>query len=146
MNATFTFPGHWTAPYIGFEWREYGRGPDAFDCWGLMRLVYACELSIDVPCLAGAYADPAERAEVDRLRREEPSLSVWRDVASSELRAFDVLLFGGAHLHVGVAIDRTRMLHIDRGRTSEIVRLDRGRWRLERATVARHRDMEARAA
>jgi cell wall-associated NlpC family hydrolase len=146
MSATLTFPGHWTAPYIGFPWVEYGRGPDAFDCWGLMRLVYACELGIDVPCLAGAYADPAERAEVDRLRREDPRLSVWRDVPADELRPFDVLLFGGATLHVGVAIDRSRMLHIDRGRTSEVARLDRMRWRLASATIARHRDMEARAA
>jgi len=137
---------HWTTPYIGFAWIEYGRGPRAFDCWGLMRCVYERELKIDVPSLAGAYADPAERAEVDRLRREDPALSVWRDVPLDELRPFDVLLFGGAYLHVGVAIDRTRMLHIDRGRTSEVARLDRTRWRLASATVARHRNMETMAA
>jgi len=27
---------HWTDDYIGKEWEPAGRGPDAFDCWGLV--------------------------------------------------------------------------------------------------------------
>ena len=31
---------HWTAEYLGKPWRNGAAGPDAFDCYGLVRAVY----------------------------------------------------------------------------------------------------------
>ena len=39
----------WWARYIGLPFQDGGRGPHAFDCWGLVRDVYARELAVALP-------------------------------------------------------------------------------------------------
>ncbi len=136
---------HWSGKYIGLPWVEHGRGDGGFDCWGLARNVYDRELNIVLPCLSGEYSDPAERAEIEALAANDAGLQCWREIPQDAVEPFDLLLFGGAYQHVGVAVDRHRMLHVDRGRTSEIARLDRGRWRLSRARAYRHIAIQERA-
>ncbi len=130
---------HWASRYVGFPWALHGRDERGFDCWGLVRHVYVHELGIELPCFAGAYSDPAEIAETQALRAGDPELSLWRNVPLSELQPFDVIMFAGAHLHVGLAIDARRMLHADRGRLSEIIKLGGLRGRLSCATATRRR-------
>ena len=47
---------HWAEKYVGRPWVAGGRGPDAFDCWGLFRWIqrhhYGCEVP-EVPVDAG---------------------------------------------------------------------------------------------
>ena len=39
--------------YVGLPYAPGGRGPEAFDCWGLARLVYADLLGLALPALDG---------------------------------------------------------------------------------------------
>jgi len=40
---------HWAAQYIGKPHEPGARGPDAYDCWGLLREVYHTHYGIDIP-------------------------------------------------------------------------------------------------
>lgn len=44
---------HWAAQYIGKPYEEGARGPDTFDCWGLLRAVYTDRYKIELPTLPG---------------------------------------------------------------------------------------------
>lgn len=135
---------HWSARYVGIPWRAHGRTPHGFDCWGLVRAVYADQCGVELPSLADDYADPHERAEIAELIAG-PAASCWVETSRHALAPFDLLLFGGLAVHVGVAIDAGRMLHVDRGRLSEIARLDAPRWRRASLTIGRHKLVGRRA-
>ncbi len=51
---------HWAAQYIGKPWQNGGRGPDAFDCWGLLRFIYFKHLEIRLPAYPGINAKNAK--------------------------------------------------------------------------------------
>ena len=40
---------HWVNNYIGLPWVAYARGPDTFDCWGLVLDVLNKHFQIDLP-------------------------------------------------------------------------------------------------
>ena len=40
---------HWATQYIGRPWVSGARGPEAFDCWGLVRYVYGEHLNVLLP-------------------------------------------------------------------------------------------------
>ena len=40
--------------FVGLPYAPGGRGPEAFDCWGLARLVYAELLGLALPALDGS--------------------------------------------------------------------------------------------
>lgn len=42
---------HWAEQYIGRPWVNGAQGPEAFDCWGFVRFVFAAERGIALPVL-----------------------------------------------------------------------------------------------
>lgn len=42
---------HWANRYIGLPWENGAQGPEAYDCWGLVRAVYRLHYGIDLPVL-----------------------------------------------------------------------------------------------
>jgi hypothetical protein len=48
---------HWATKYIGVKHLPGGRGPEYFDCWGLLWLVYANEFGIALPEYPGVTAE-----------------------------------------------------------------------------------------
>ena len=129
---------HWSVKYIGLPWTAHGRTFGVWDCWGLVRCVYALECGVDLPSLSGDYSEPAEAAELDALMQGEHR-SDWRALREGEaLRPFDLLLFGGAIPHAAITVDARRMLHVAQGRLSEIARLDGPRWNRQFAIAGRH--------
>lgn len=143
------FPGplsvkHWSAAFIGLDWREKGRDRDGIDCWGLAALVYAEVLRIDLPSYADAYASIAERGEIAALFAADASRWPWRKVDAPE--EFDIALFrrGRLESHVGVVVATSRMLHVTEGRLSSVERYDDGRWRPRLKGFYRHAGLDAR--
>ncbi len=114
----------WWGDYIGLPFVDGGRDWSGVDCWGLVRLVYAHELAVDLPdygeiaasdlralsgiMMAGAWSDPA-----------------WRPVERP--RDFDVavMTFYGKRAvgHVGVMIGESAVLHIERQMHAAVVPL-----------------------
>lgn len=126
--------------FIGLPWLHLGRTPAGVDCWGLVRLVYAGELGIELP----EHADHGgERHAISAI--VESDRVEWIPVMTAA-RAGDVVLLRQAPWHVGVVVGRGRMLHIPEGRESCIEPYDTGRWGSRVEGVYRHISMIERAA
>lgn len=108
-------------PYIGLPFQDGGRGPLSFDCWGLVRDIYARELGILLP----SYGEISAK-DLVRVAREMdgPGQAGWIEVATPA--PFDVVLMRAptgrrAVVHVGVMIDADRLIHVEEATASVIV-------------------------
>jgi cell wall-associated NlpC family hydrolase len=105
----------WTDDYIGLPFKCDGRDRSGLDCWGLVRLVYAERLGINLPAKAGIFTD----WEPETLRRVaaamEEEAARWQRV--DEPMEYDVVLMrrGELELHVGLWVPRRDLLHISAG-------------------------------
>jgi cell wall-associated NlpC family hydrolase len=129
----------WWGAYIG---RSFG---DRNECWSLVREVYRDRLGIDLPEhgeVSAAYVaavetirqgDTARLAEARRQVVEAfeagQAAECWMHNVT-EPRIYDVVRMGGKHgnrrrvLHVGIVVDRHRMLHIEKATGSVVVPLN----------------------
>jgi cell wall-associated NlpC family hydrolase len=105
---------HWATPLIGKPWQRGALGPDAFDCWGLVRHVFAARWGIEMPAVAvgGLYIDaPANVAAIKRAA----SISGWAPVKDSQPADGDIVLMhspSGRHVGVMIEVDGSlRLLH-----------------------------------
>lgn len=132
----------WSNAYIGLPFREKGRGPDAYDCWGLARAIFAAEQHIDLPSYTEDYASLAEREEI-AVAFGAANADPWRPIDTGDERPFDVGLFrrGSIAAHVGIVVEPGRMLHIEEGNESGIVGYRDGRWRTRLIGFYRHREL-----
>lgn len=118
----------WASAYVGIPYVPGGRTREGLDCWGLLRLVYAEELGVALPSYRDA-PDPAERAELAGLIQADREAGPWQRV--EDIRPFDGLLFRvGAHaVHMAVAVNDTRMLHVSHGGRAVVQRIEDPMWR-----------------
>lgn len=105
---------HWSAQYIQKPWVSGARGPDAFDCWGLLRWIYKTRLSIELPAYPGVEAKDSET--VAGLIREAttvgPFAQEWHRL-SKPVDMCGVAMGINEITHVGVylAVDGGLVLH-----------------------------------
>ncbi|MDO8742035.1 MAG: NlpC/P60 family protein [bacterium] len=104
---------HWAFPLIGKPWLAGAVGPNAFDCWGLVRYVQRQQRGIEMPPLAVGELQSPEQLEGlhDLVRR-----SHWhRQPEGTAPAEYDIFLMRSrAGPHVGVVIDvggQLRVLH-----------------------------------
>ena len=96
----------WTDSWIGLPYAIGGRGPRAFDCFGLVQALYRARHGIDLAAPEERLAD--HRAALAVAERD------WSPVAAEDVREGDALVFRGLNpgaLHVGYAVDGADMLH-----------------------------------
>lgn len=127
----------WTDRYVGLPWALRGRGPDAFDCWGLVREVLAQERHVALPSYLEEY-DPQDVAELAALaQREAPA---WLEVAAAAAREFDVVLLrvAGEPSHVGVVAAGGRFLHVLPRAWAVLERLNSPKWAPRVVSFHRH--------
>jgi cell wall-associated NlpC family hydrolase len=129
--------------YIGLPWRDRGRTTAGVDCWGLVRLVYAGELGIDLPDHADDYPHAGDAVTVAALI--ELGRSDWAPVRTMH-EAADLVLMRQAPWHVGAVVGRGIMLHIPEHGTSCIEPYETGRWGNRVEGVYRHISMIGRQA
>ncbi len=112
---------NWWGRYVGVPFEDGGRGPDSYDCWGLVRAVYANELGIDLPSYGEISA--REMARVARMMKVGADEERWRPVERP--RALDVVLMrhprASRVAHVGVMIDHDRLMHVEAATNVAIV-------------------------
>jgi len=94
---------HWARQYLGKPWVSGERGPDSFDCWGLVVDVYERLHGINLPPMAGV--DAKDRLLVSRLlvagQKDQDFYRV------TEPKEYDVVLMGRGIIshHVGIWTD-----------------------------------------
>lgn len=119
MSAT---PFDWT-PWIGLPHVLWARGPEAYDCWGLVLAVLRAAKGItQLP----SSLDGIDRAE---SRAVKQYLEGWKLVRDSRPQPFDILM---THLrknaHPGVVCTPPRFLHTDLSLGSRIERYTEFTW------------------
>lgn len=114
-------PVTWWAPYIGKPFADGGRGPHAFDCWGLLRAIYFDQLGVDLP----SYGEISAK-DLARIAREMESGKDgdgWQECGPEPLAV--VLMRSGRGgrrvVHVGAMVDRFRMIHVEEAAATAIV-------------------------
>lgn len=118
---------NWWNKYVGIPYKLHGRDTDGLDCWGLVRLVYKDEKSIDLPSLSQEYYSS------DNFKQNEEVISNNNEnwYLSEDYTVGDVVLFriNGAESHVGIVIDENRFLHSKEGVGVTIEKLNSNQWR-----------------
>lgn len=119
---------NWTNDFIGIPQKDLGRDRDGCDCWGLVHLVLNAH-GRPVPSYQEDYLSVRERVEIEALIAEAKTLPTWSRVVGPP-QPFDVITFrrGALDGHIGVIVDRQRMLHVDRRAPSRIERFDISPW------------------
>lgn len=129
----------WLVDYIGLPFAPHGRGPAAFDCWGLVRHVLAREFGIEsLPSYNAGYRSVKDRAVAALVGRE--TTRAWARLSLESAWLGDVIAFNVAARprHVGLVIDADWMLHIQRGADSCLSRFRRVPWADRIEGVYRH--------
>jgi cell wall-associated NlpC family hydrolase len=111
------------ADLIDIPWQSDGHSLDGCSCWGLVRLFYRTEMSIELP----------------DIKNGASMGGVWYPVALPVLG--DVLVFRVERIqrHVGIALDTTSMLHVDECKRSCIENFKGFTWNNRLLRIYRHR-------
>lgn len=138
MNATPSM--HWSAKYVGTPYQSLGRTATGCDCWGLVRLVYRGEMTIELSSYAGGYSDPDELREVNALVSAVRKDGPWIRLDGQDPREFDLLVFrrGRYDSHVGLVAAPGLMLHMEGEDCAKIVDYRAGRWAPRLEGLYRH--------
>jgi cell wall-associated NlpC family hydrolase len=105
---------HWAEELIGRPYRAGGQGPDAFDCWGLVRWVMEHRFGRELPAIPVDASDV--RAVLTAFRRH-PERRNW-SLVTTRAEGDCVLIRQSRHpIHVGVwlAADNGGILHASEG-------------------------------
>jgi len=103
---------HWVAKYIGLPYEEGARGPLAWDCWGIIQLIYTNERGIQLPELPGLNAEQLARIhEVIITEAKNPEWTVVKEPTEG-----CIVGMGNGHQvmhHVGVyvPVDGGKVIH-----------------------------------
>lgn len=97
----------WTDKWVGLPYRERGRGPDAYDCLGLVIAIWRERFGAEPP-------DPMI-SRLGSLRQRVVRQAVGELTRVETAREGDVLLFfmAGGSFHTGYALNDRDMLHLE---------------------------------
>jgi hypothetical protein len=111
----------WWAKYLTLEFCSGGRDIPCVDCWGLVHLIYAQELKVNLPSYDVISADDAMAAV--KVMDDAIFKGPWRPVEQGFERPFDVArirrparIEGGLQRlqrHVGIVTRTGHLLHIE---------------------------------
>lgn len=127
----------WWQQYIGKAFAEKGRGPDEFDCWGLVRQVYLDHCGIELPTYLEKYQSTNDRDILGEVIGSE-SREKWSPV--DKPASFDVIILRmrGVPMHVGVVTKPGFMIHCARNIGVVSERYDSLKWRCNVMGFVRH--------
>lgn len=102
----------WVRSYVGLPFKDKGRGPDGFDCWGIAQDILCRHFGIrDLPDYCDRYASCGDSRSVADLVSAEKTAGQWRLV--DEAKVGNVVMFRllGRPWHCGVMLTPHIMIH-----------------------------------
>lgn len=118
--------------WIGLPFRMRGRGPDKYDCYGLIRAALLDAKGIRLPAFLDDEA-PVDQEAHDHLER-------WVLVDAPHPIPFDICCFNMPHRlsHLGLALDGNTFLHVTMGSPSRVEWLRISSWRCNLRGIYRY--------
>jgi len=96
-----------TQSAIGTPFKDQGRDAAGWDCWGLVYCLYRQVFGVELPSYL---VDVNRRVTVPLMRREQEN---YQEIPLGQEAPGDMIVLRPCH--VGVVVDRGRMLHAHRG-------------------------------
>lgn len=118
----------WVGHYIGLPFKEHGRDRTGVDCWGLVRLVMAEQFGIVLPSYSTYYDSTTREDQLAPLIDEERRHWISIEHGEEEFGDVVVLRMRGQPIHVGLVIEKGRMLHVEVGIGSVLDSYASARW------------------
>jgi cell wall-associated NlpC family hydrolase len=131
------------ASYFGKPWASGARGPDAFDCWGLVRDVYAKAFNVDLPEFPGLDAEsPLARVRMAADCAESP---LWQAIPAPEHGCAVGMATNARISHVGVfcGLDGGFVLHTVAGSGVRLESLSQLKARGQKITFFKYHDADS---
>jgi len=114
----------WAGKYIGLPYKDACWGPDYYDCWGLITLIYEKEFDIRVHENMTMYSD-----KVGKVERMLKYISSWIPIDEPIIGDGMLFLVANRLPHCGIYVGDNRMIHTISGVSSCIQRVDNPRWK-----------------
>jgi len=124
--------------YIGIPFLDKGRTIEGLDCWGLLCLIYKEQFNIELPTFIDEYPTATNFAEVGSLI--ESNMHTWIKIEQDTRRVGDGILMRlfGYPVHVGILVDKQRMIHVFRGTNTCLQRIYGTSWKKRIHGIYRH--------
>lgn len=133
-------------PYLSIPFKERGRDLKGCDCWGLVRIIYQQEFSIDLESYVDDYKDTKDRSGIKAIIPAEAENS-WIEIKKGHEEKGDIIVLRIRNIpwHVGVVAGKLNgervMLHTERGSESTIQSYEGVAWEKRVQAFYRHRSM-----
>ncbi|SHG80095.1 NlpC/P60 family protein [Kaistia soli DSM 19436] len=124
----------WSDGFIGIPWSRGDHGMKSTHCWGLVRLAFAERFGITLADYGPAQGLAVDASAIAAHRDVWP----WRKVEHPQDGDVVVIRNGVVDDHVGVMVGRRLMLHVQRGKSAELVEVDTPQWRNRVSGFYRH--------
>ena len=115
----------WTARYIGIPYLDHGMSLTGVDCYGLVRMVMARELNVNLPDLRYQSSDDMD----DASGAVEETRPRWRKLDKPVFGSVLLMRIAGYPVHVGLVLDDEFMLHCLPGHQTVLERYTGTKWR-----------------
>lgn len=95
---------HWATDLIGRPYQRGAHGPEAFDCWGLVRHVFDRVHGIAMPAIAVGQLNDASLENVAAIK-QAAAVSGWLPSSDTQPAEHDIVLMSSLEgRHVGVIV------------------------------------------
>jgi len=130
----------WADKYIGIPWVSHGRGPEGYDCWGLIRFIAKDQFGWDWPSYDDTYTLGSQADDVSVYKVNEGLIKDWHKIHDDDQSAFkyidrtiqgDIIwLKHKSHVvHMGMMLDTRKFIHVSATTDSIISRADHFIWK-----------------
>jgi cell wall-associated NlpC family hydrolase len=109
--------------YVGIPFKPKGRDRAGCDCWGLVRLFYAEQFSIQLPSFIDDYKGIKDVESIAKLMTVDNPLVPSVEHEQPEYGDLMLMKIGGRRTHIGVYIHGDRVLHVEAGKDAVAERL-----------------------
>ena len=133
----------WVSEYIGLEFESRGRGPDKFDCWGLVVYIYQKQFNIKLPSYVNSYTDAGNARDVSNLLIVAEERLNWINILKGQERTSDLILLRMKRepMHIGLIVAKNTFIHIHAKIGSVLQRYDQIMWEKRVIGFYRHISM-----
>ncbi|MEG3078467.1 NlpC/P60 family protein [Halomonas sp. 5021] len=99
---------------IGLPFRPHGRGPDAYDCWGLVCEAYRRISGLELDDYGGEYTTLKDIERLKRIFSRECG-TTWQRIESPEPMDVAVIFRRGRAIHAGIYLGDGQIMHVEHG-------------------------------